>query len=62
MDPRLPIRSIDYTVIYVRQMPAMRDFYGSTLGFPLHRELSRGGSSTVSARTSWRCAIRAPGA
>jgi lactoylglutathione lyase len=42
MDPRIPIRSIDYTVIPVRQMPAMRDFYGygTTLGFPLHRELS----------------------
>lgn len=40
MDPRLPIRSIDYTVIPVRQMAAMRDFYGVTLGFPLQRELS----------------------
>jgi lactoylglutathione lyase len=40
MDPRLPIRSIDYTVIYVRQMAAMRDFYGRTMGFALHRELS----------------------
>lgn len=30
MDPRLPIRSIDYSVIFVRQMRAMRDFYGST--------------------------------
>ena len=39
MDPQLPIRSIDYTVIYARQMPDMRDFYGNTLGFPLHREL-----------------------
>ena len=39
MDPRLPIRSIDYSVIFVRQMPAMREFYGHTLGFPLHREL-----------------------
>jgi catechol 2,3-dioxygenase-like lactoylglutathione lyase family enzyme len=40
MDPRLPIRGIDYTVIFARQMAAMRDFYGRTLGFPLHRELS----------------------
>ncbi len=40
MDPKLPIRSIDYTVIYARQMPEMRAFYGTTLGFPLHRELS----------------------
>jgi hypothetical protein len=40
MDPKLPIRSIDYTVIFARQMPKMREFYGSTMGFPLHRELS----------------------
>jgi lactoylglutathione lyase len=40
MDPRLPIRNIDYTVIYARQMARMRAFYGTTLGFALHRELS----------------------
>ena len=40
MDPRLPIRSLDYTVIFARDMQAMRQFYGTTLGFPLHRELS----------------------
>ena len=40
MDPKLPIRSIDYTVIYVRQMAVMREFYSQTLGFALHRELS----------------------
>ena len=40
MDQQLPIRSLDYTVIFARQMSAMRDFYGNTLGFPLHRELS----------------------
>ena len=40
MDPKLPIRSIDYTVVFARQMPEMRAFYGNTLGFPLHRELS----------------------
>jgi lactoylglutathione lyase len=39
MDPKLPIRSLDYTVIFARQMAAMREFYGTTLGFPLHREL-----------------------
>lgn len=39
MDPKLPIRSLDYTVIFARQMPAMREFYGAVLGFPLHREL-----------------------
>jgi catechol 2,3-dioxygenase-like lactoylglutathione lyase family enzyme len=40
VDPKLPIRGIDYTVIFARQMAAMREFYGTTLGFPLHRELS----------------------
>lgn len=39
MDPKLPIRSLDYTVIFARQMSAMREFYGATLGFPLHKEL-----------------------
>jgi lactoylglutathione lyase len=39
MDPRLPMRSLDYTIIFARQMSAMREFYGLTLGFPLHREL-----------------------
>jgi catechol 2,3-dioxygenase-like lactoylglutathione lyase family enzyme len=40
MDPKLPIRSIDYTVIFVRQMSKMREFYGTTMGFPLHKKLS----------------------
>lgn len=40
MDPKIPIRSLDYTVIFARQMAAMREFYGTTLGFPLHKELS----------------------
>ena len=39
VDPKIPIRSLDYTVIFARQMAAMRAFYGTTLGFPLHREL-----------------------
>ena len=39
MDPKLPLRSLDYTVIFARQMPAMREFYGTTLGFPLNKEL-----------------------
>lgn len=39
MDPKLPIRSLDYTVIFARQMPLMREFYGAVLGFPVHREL-----------------------
>jgi len=37
---KLPIRSLDYTVIFARQMTAMREFYATTLGFPVHRELS----------------------
>lgn len=40
MDPRLPIRSIDYTVIFARQMAKMRELYRTTMGFALHRELS----------------------
>lgn len=34
------IRAIDYTVIFVRDMAAMRRFYEDILGFPLRRELS----------------------
>jgi catechol 2,3-dioxygenase-like lactoylglutathione lyase family enzyme len=36
------IRAIDYTVIFVRDMAAMRGFYEDVLGFPLLRELSPG--------------------
>lgn len=36
------IRAIDYTVIFVRDMAAMRRFYEDVLGFPLARELSPG--------------------
>ena len=39
MDSKLPIRNLDYTVIFARNMPAMRVFYETTLGFSLHREL-----------------------
>ncbi len=34
------IRQIDYTVIFARDMAAMRHFYGSVLGFPVLQELS----------------------
>lgn len=34
------IRAIDYTVVFVRDMGAMRRFYEDILGFPLIRELS----------------------
>jgi catechol 2,3-dioxygenase-like lactoylglutathione lyase family enzyme len=36
------IRAIDYTVIFVRDMAAMRRFYEDILAFPLLRELSPG--------------------
>lgn len=35
----LPIRSLDYTVIFARQMTEMKKFYGETLGFSVVREL-----------------------
>ena len=34
------IRAIDYTVMFARDMAAMRRFYEEVLGFPLQRELS----------------------
>jgi catechol 2,3-dioxygenase-like lactoylglutathione lyase family enzyme len=34
------IRAVDYTVIFVRDMVAMRRFYEDVLGFPMVRELS----------------------
>ncbi|MEH6544929.1 MAG: VOC family protein [Sneathiella sp.] len=34
------IKAIDYTVIYVREMGAMRSFYEDVLGLARHRELS----------------------
>jgi catechol 2,3-dioxygenase-like lactoylglutathione lyase family enzyme len=34
------IRALDYTVVRVRDMKAMRDFYGNTLKLPFVRELS----------------------
>jgi catechol 2,3-dioxygenase-like lactoylglutathione lyase family enzyme len=36
------IKAIDYTVIFVRDMAAMRHFYEEVLGFALSRELSAG--------------------
>ncbi len=40
--PFQAIRAIDYTVIFVRDMTAMRRFYEEVLSFPLTRELSPG--------------------
>ena len=60
------IRAIDYTVIFVRDMAAMRGFYEDVLGFPLLRELSPGwieyrlcGNTLALARPS-RTAADAP--
>jgi catechol 2,3-dioxygenase-like lactoylglutathione lyase family enzyme len=36
------IRAIDYTIIFVRDMTAMRRFYEDVLGFAVSRELSPG--------------------
>jgi catechol 2,3-dioxygenase-like lactoylglutathione lyase family enzyme len=36
------IRSVDYTVLYVRNMPAMRTFYEVIMGFPFQRALGDG--------------------
>jgi len=67
--PRSPfraIRAIDYTVIFVRDMTAMRRFYADVLAFPLLRELSPnwieygiGGTTLALAKPS-RTAADAP--
>jgi catechol 2,3-dioxygenase-like lactoylglutathione lyase family enzyme len=60
------IRAIDYTVIFVRDMAAMRRFYEDTLGFPLIRELSPGwieyrvGGNTLALARPSRTAADAP--
>jgi catechol 2,3-dioxygenase-like lactoylglutathione lyase family enzyme len=60
------IRSVDYTVIFVRDMAAMRRFYEDVLGFPLSRELSAGwleyqiGGNTLALARPSRTAADAP--
>ncbi|MGY4287722.1 catechol 2,3-dioxygenase-like lactoylglutathione lyase family enzyme [Bradyrhizobium sp. LM2.7] len=60
------IRAIDYTVIFVRDMIAMRRFYDDVLAFPLLRELSPNwieysvGSNTLALATPGRTATDAP--
>ena len=60
------IRAIDYTVIFVRDMAAMRRFYEGILGFPLLRELSPGwieyriGDNTLALARPGRTAGDAP--
>ena len=63
--PFQSIRAIDYTVIFVRDMAAMRAFYGD-LGFSLLRELSPGwieyqiGGNTLALSRPHRTAKDAP--
>jgi catechol 2,3-dioxygenase-like lactoylglutathione lyase family enzyme len=60
------IRAIDYTVIFVRDMGAMRRFYEDVLSFPLVRELSPGwieyrlGDNTLALAKPSRTAADAP--
>lgn len=65
--PFRAIKSIDYTVIFVRDMAAMRRFYEDVLCLPLTRELSPGwieyqiGSNTLAlARPNRWTATDAP--
>ena len=64
--PFQSIRTIDYTVIFVRDMVAMRRFYESVLRFPLTRELSAGwiefqiGGNTLALSRPGRTAKDAP--
>src|ERR1700687_6251341 len=60
------IQAIDYTVIFLRDMAAMRRFYQDILGFPLLRELSPGwieyrvGGNTLALARPSRTAADAP--
>jgi catechol 2,3-dioxygenase-like lactoylglutathione lyase family enzyme len=60
------IRAIDYTVVFVRDMAAMRRFYEDVLRFPLLRELSPGwieyrvGANTLALAKPSRSAADAP--
>ena len=60
------IRAIDYTVVFVRDMAAMRRFYEDILGFPLLRELSPGwieyrvGENTLTLASPSRTAADPP--
>jgi catechol 2,3-dioxygenase-like lactoylglutathione lyase family enzyme len=60
------IKAIDYTVVFVRDMTAMRRFYEGVLGFPLLRELSAGwieyrvGDNTLALARPSRTAADAP--
>jgi catechol 2,3-dioxygenase-like lactoylglutathione lyase family enzyme len=64
--PFAVIRAIDYTVIFVRDMAAMRRFYENVLAFALIRELSsdwieyRVGGNTLALAKPSRTAADAP--
>jgi len=64
--PFQAIRAIDYTVIFARDMAAMRRFYEGILRFPLSRELSPGwieycvGGNTLALAKPSRTAADAP--
>jgi hypothetical protein len=48
------IKAIDYTVIFVRDMTAMRRFYEGVLGFRCCASYRPDGSNIASAATRWR--------
>src|SRR5690348_1320754 len=60
------IKAIDYTVVFVRDMAAMRRFYEDVMRFPLLRELSPGwieyqiGSNTLALARPGRTAADTP--
>lgn len=66
MSPFKSIRAVDYTVVFVRDMAAMRRFYEDVMGFVLTRELSPGwleyqlGGNTLALARPSRTAGDAP--
>ena len=60
------IRAVDYTVVFVRDMEAMRRFYEDVMGFALSRELSANwleyqiGNNTLALARPGRTASDAP--
>lgn len=48
------LRQIDYTVVFVRDMAAMRWFYGHVLGFAVLHDLSLAGSPAYCCSPSLR--------
>ena len=60
------IGAVDYTVIFARDMAAMRAFYENVLAFPVSRELSAGwieyqiGNNTLALARPSRTAADAP--